>query len=111
MDKISFDEFKKVELKVGKILEVERVEGADKLYKLQVDLGEETPRQIVSGLVPYYEADDLKGRLIIVVANLKPAKFKGQESNGMLLAAGDNEEDTCILLTTEKDIAPGTSIT
>jgi len=109
MDKISFDDFKKVELKVGTIVEVDRVEGADKLYKLQVDVGEEEPRQIVTGLVDYYTAEELQGKKIVVVTNLKPAKFRGVESNGMLLAsAGD--DDSFALLTPEKDVPSGSPI-
>lgn len=111
MDKIDFEEFKKVELKVGKILEVARVEGADKLYKLKVDVGEEDPRQIVTGLVPYYTEEQLQGKNIVVCTNLKPAKFKGEESNGMLLAAGSEDHSVCILLAPEADIAPGSRIT
>lgn len=111
MEKIDFEDFKKIELKVGKIIAAARIPETDKLYKLEVELGEEKPRQIISGIVPYYSIEELIGRLIIVVANLKPAKFKGETSNGMLLAAGNHEEDTCVLLTTEKEIAPGTSIT
>lgn len=111
MDKISFDDFKKIELKVGKILQAERVEETDKLYKLQVDVGEESPRQIVSGIVPYYSVEELTGKLIIVCTNLKPARFKGEESNGMLLAASNEDESICVLLSPEKEIAPGSRIT
>ena len=88
---ITIDELDKIKLKVGQILSVERVEKSDKLYKLQVDLGEENPRTIVSGLVPYYKEDELLNKQVVVVANLKPAKLRGVESNGMLLAAGDDD--------------------
>lgn len=111
MDKIEFEDFKKIELKVGKVLDVARVEGADKLYKLKVDVGEDEPRQIVSGIVPYYTEEELKGKLIVVCTNLKPAKFRGEESNGMLLAAGSADNSVCILLSPEKEIDPGSSIT
>ena len=111
MDKIDFEDFKKIELKVGKILEVSRVEGADKLYKLQVDVVEELPRQIVSGIVPYYTEEELMGRLIVVCTNLKPAKFRGEQSDGMLLAASSDDESICIVLSPEKEIAPGSKIT
>ena len=87
---ITIDELDKIKLKVGKILKVERVEKADKLYKLTVDLGTET-RIIVSGLVKYYKEDELIGKQVVVVANLKPAKLRGIESQGMLLAAGDDD--------------------
>lgn len=111
MDKITFEDWQKLELKVGKILEVEKVEGADKLYKLQVDVGEKKPRQIVSGIVPYYTEEELKDRQIVVLTNLKPAKFRGEVSDGMLLAAGDDEKDICILLSPEKDAKAGMVVT
>ena len=111
MDKIDFEDFKKVELKVGKILEVARVEGADKLYKLQVDVGEESSRQIVSGIVPYYTEEELMGRQIVVCTNLKPAVFRGEQSNGMLLAASSDDDSFCIVLSPEKETAPGSKIT
>ena len=87
---ITIDELDKVKLKVGQIVSVERVEKSDKLYKLQVDLGTET-RTIVSGLVEYYKEDELLNKQVVVVANLKPAKLRGVESQGMLLAAGDDD--------------------
>lgn len=86
---ITIEELDKVELKVGQIKEVSRVEKSDKLYKLSVDVGEENLRTIVSGLVPYYAEDELLNKQVVVVTNLKPAKLRGVESNGMLLAAGD----------------------
>ena len=93
---ITIDELDKVELKVGQIKEVERVAKSKKLYKLQIDVGEKTPRTIVSGIVPYYTEEELLGKQVVVVTNLKPAKLCGIESNGMLLAAG--EEDVVKLL-------------
>ena len=107
MNLITIDEFAKTELKIAKVLEVEKVEGSNKLYKIQIDLGTEK-RQIVSGLVPYYTEDELVGKNVVVVTNLQPAKLRGVESNGMLLAAGD--DDVVKLLTIEGDIEPGTSI-
>lgn len=104
---ITIDDVDKVELKVAKILTAERVEGANKLYKLTVDLGCEQ-RTVVSGLVPYYKEEDLIGKKVILVANLKPAKLRGIESNGMLLAAGD--KDTVKLLTVDGDIALGEGV-
>ena len=84
------EEFK-LDLRVGKITAVEKVEGADKLYKEQVDLGDEQ-RQIVSGIAPYYTPEELIGKHVIVVCNLKKAKLRGVESFGMLLAADHGEE-------------------
>lgn len=111
MDKIKFDEWKKIEMKVGKILTVERVPETDKLYKLQVDIGEEKPRQVVTGLVPYYSEQELLDRKIIVLSNLEPAKFMGELSEAMLLAATNKEEGKVVILTPEKDIKVGTLIT
>ena len=88
---ITIDELSNVELKVGQIKEVERVENADKLYKLSVDVGEENLRTIVSGIVPYYTKEELLNKQIVVVTNLKPAKLRGIVSQGMLLAAGETE--------------------
>ncbi len=109
MDKINFDEFKKIEMKVGQIVEIGRVEGADKLYKLAVDVGEAQLRQIITGLVPFYAEDELRGKKIIVVTNLKPAKFRGEESNGMLLAGG-SEEGGFSVLTLDRDIPVGSIV-
>lgn len=89
-DYVTIDDLSKVELKVGQILEVSRVEKSDKLYKLTVDIGSEK-RTIVSGLVNYYKEDELLNKQVVVVTNLKPAKLRGVESQGMLLAAGDDD--------------------
>lgn len=91
----------KVQLKVGKIVEIERHPGGDMLYIIKVDLKEQEPRTIVSSIVPYYREDELLGRNIVVVANLKPANFRGVKSRGMLLAASDplaEEHSTCEVL-------------
>ena len=105
---ITIDDLAKVELKVGQIKTVERVEKADKLYKLTVDVGEENLRTIVSGIVPYYTQEELLNKQIVVVTNLKPVKLRGILSNGMLLAAGDN--DVVSLLTIDKLINNGENI-
>ena len=109
-NKISIDYFKKVDMRVGKILSVEKIPNRDKLYKLQVDIGEEKPRQIITGLVPYYSTDELLGKQIIVLANLKPAKFAGEISEGMLLAAESENHSKCVILTVDKEIEVGTRI-
>lgn len=83
---ITMDDFKKVELKVGEVVEVEKVEGADKLLKLTVDLGEER-RTAVAGLAPYYKPEELRGIKTVVVANLQPARLRGVLSECMVLAA------------------------
>jgi methionyl-tRNA synthetase len=104
---ISIDDFAKIELRVGKILAAERVPKSSKLLKLQVDLGTET-RQIVAGIGTKYEPDALIGRLVAVVANLKPAKLMGIESQGMILAAGDKE--VTALLAYVEPVQPGMKI-
>jgi methionyl-tRNA synthetase len=84
---ITIDDFLKVELKVGEIVVAERIPKADKLLRFEINLGEEKPRQILAGLAEYYEPETLVGRKVVVVANLKPRKMRGLESQGMICAA------------------------
>jgi methionyl-tRNA synthetase len=105
---ISFEDFKKVEMKVGKVLSVEDHPNADKLMVMRVDVGEETPRLLVAGLKAYYSADELAGKTIVVVTNLEPAQLRGVQSNGMLLAA--QEGDVVSVLTLDKPVAPGSKV-
>jgi len=102
---INYDDFKKVELKVGKILEVEDVPGAEKLLKLKVDIGGET-RQLIAGIKKQYTAADLIGKLVAVVSNLEPRMVMGVESQGMVLAASDDSSGP-VLLKLDKDVKPG----
>ena len=108
---ITYDDFAKLQLKVGKVLECVKAENAEKLYILQVDLGEEKPRQIVSSLVDYYTAEELVGKEIIVLANLKPAKMRGHISEGMLLCAESEDSSICVLIKPETPVPAGTNIT
>ena len=108
---ITYDDFAKLQLKTGKVLECVKAENAEKLYILQVDLGEGKPRQIVSSLVDYYTAESLVGKEIIVLANLKPAKMRGHISEGMLLCAESEDSSICVLLKPETPVPAGTSIT
>lgn len=89
-DQCTIDDFGKLDLRVGTILKAEKMENADKLLKLEVKVGDEN-RTIVSGIAPYYQEEELVGRNVIVIANLKPAKLRGVESRGMLLAASDGK--------------------
>jgi len=89
-DYITIDDFDKVKLKVAKVLEAEKVEKSDKLLKLKVSLGNEE-RQIVAGIQKYYEPSELIGKKLVIVANLKPVKLRGIESQGMVIAAGDGD--------------------
>jgi methionyl-tRNA synthetase len=87
---IEYSEFKRIDLKTARIIEAEKIEGTDKLLKLQIQIGEEQ-RQIVAGIAGFYTPEQLIGKTIVVVANMKPATIRGVESNGMLLAAADKE--------------------
>jgi methionyl-tRNA synthetase (EC 6.1.1.10) len=104
---ITIDDFAKIKMRVGKVLEAEKVEKSDKLLKLKVSLGDEE-RIIVSGIAQYYEPQELIGKNVIVLANLKPRKIFGIESHGMLLAAKDGERLT--ILTTDKDVEVGSPV-
>lgn len=106
-NRISIDDFAKVDLRIARILTAEKVEGADRLLKLEVDLGDEK-RQLVAGIAKSYEPDNLIGKQVVVVANLKPAKIRGVESQGMLLAAGGN--DGVILLSPESEVPVGSKV-
>jgi len=105
-EQITLDQFKTVELKVGKILSANRVEGSQKLIKLEIDMGEQ--RTVVGGIGKSYTPEELIGKYVVVVANLKPITLFGIQSQGMLLAAGDAEHLS--LLTMDRDAAAGTRI-
>ena len=104
---ITIDDFIKVELRVGEIKVAERVPNADKLLRFEVDLGESEPRQILAGLAEYYEPEKLIGRKVVVVANLKPRKMRGLESQGMICAASLTEDDTPAIATFLEDVKVG----
>lgn len=106
---ISIEDFKKVEIKVGKILSAEKIPDTDKLLKLSVDLGEGTPRQVVSGIALYFpEPESLVGKSTMFVANLEPRTIRGHESQGMILAVS-TEEGVFSLVAPEKEMPPGTT--
>lgn len=100
---IKFPDFEKLDIRVGKILSAEKVEGADKLLKLEVDFGS-FRRQIVAGLAPYFKPEELAGKQCPFVINLEPRKLRGLESQGMILVAG---METPILLRPEKEVENG----
>jgi methionine--tRNA ligase beta chain len=110
---ISIEDFSKVELKTAKILSAERVEGSEKLVRLQVNAGDVDeegnmrPRQILAGIVLAYEPSVLVGKNIVIVANLEPRALMGFESQGMLLAASDGMP---VLLTPDREVPPGSKI-
>jgi methionyl-tRNA synthetase len=102
---ISYEEFQKLDIRIGKVLSAENIKGSDKLLKLEVDIGEK--RQIVAGIAKSHSAADLVGRQVVVMANMKPAKLFGVESRGMVLAA-DAEET--VLLLPAKEVKEGTRV-
>jgi len=106
---ITFDEFKKLDARVGTVTQVERVPRTEKLYRILVDLGPLGTRQTLSSLVGYYEPNELIGRRVIFLYNLKPTKFSGEVSQGMLLAA--EQDSKLALLTTDREIPNGSRIT
>jgi len=111
---ITFDDFAKIDLRVAKITSAEPHPNADRLLKLQLDDGSGTPRQICAGVKDYYNADDLVGKSIVIVANLAPRSLRGEESRGMLLAASDSakgsEDRNVVLLMPMSDIEPGSVV-
>ncbi|MGZ4787262.1 MAG: methionine--tRNA ligase [Terriglobales bacterium] len=108
-EKITIDDFAKIELRVAQVKVAERVKGADKLLRLEVDLGYET-RQILAGIAKAYEPEQLVGRKIVIVANLAPRKMRGLESNGMLLAASIGEEGKPVLASFLEDVPLGAKL-
>lgn len=114
MNTITFDDFKKIDLRITKILKAERVEGSEKLVKLTLDLGEydksilPAGRQVVAGIGTIYTPEILIDKQIVIVANLEPRKLMGHESQGMLLAASDDLGP--VLIVPESEVKEGTSI-
>ena len=108
---ITIDDLKKIDIRIGEILSAEKVPDTDKLLRLEVDLGEEEPRQIVSGVALYFDdIESLVGKKCTFVANLEPRTIRGLESNGMILAVSD-KDDNFSLLTSDSIIPAGTCVT
>ncbi len=106
---VTFEEFKRLDARVGTITEVERVPRTEKLYRILVDLGPLGIRQTVSSLVGYYEPEQLRGKRVVFLYNLRPSKFAGEVSQGMLLAAEEGAK--LALLTTDREISNGSRVT
>ncbi len=106
---IQYDDFAKIDLRVAKVLEASEHPNADRLFVLKIDLGTEQ-RQLCAGLRGFYEADQLVGKNIIVVANLAPRKLRGEVSQGMLLAGSPEDRAQVIILTTDEDLPPGSKV-
>ena len=105
---ITYDDFAKVELRVALVLSAERVPKSDKLLRLQLDAGDPAPRQILAGIAQHYEPEALVGKRVVIVANLKPRKMMGLESQGMVLAASD--EQGLKVTTVAGDVKPGSLV-
>jgi len=105
---ISYDEFKKIDIRIARIKTVEPHPNADKLYIVKLDLGPEGEKQSCAGLRPYYKPEELVGKKVAVVFNLAPAKMRGEISETMMLAG--QEGDVVAILTPEKDLAPGSKV-
>lgn len=104
---INFDQFSAVEIKVGTVIDASYIEGSEKLLKLSVDLGEDTPRQILSGIKQWYKPENLLGKQFVFVTNLEPRMMMGLESNGMILCAGDKKP---IPLKPSKKVSAGSKV-
>ena len=108
---INIDDFQKIDLRVGTILEAEKVEGSEKLLKLKVDFGvevENSPRQILSGIAKHYSPEDLIEKQVVAIVNLEPRMMMGIESQGMLLASSNGEK--LALIKAYKKMKPGSKI-
>ncbi|MCJ7805779.1 methionine--tRNA ligase subunit beta [Patescibacteria group bacterium] len=109
-DTITFEDFSKIDFRVGKVLKAENIEGAETLMRLAVDFGEEGKRTILSGIKKWYTPKDLKGKIFAFVFNLEPKKMMEEESQGMIMAAETDDGEECILLAPIDEIAPGSKI-
>ncbi len=106
---ITFDEFEKIDLRLAKVLAAEAVKGSKKLLKLQVKLGSEE-RQIVSGIAKFYKPEDLVGKTVVIVANLKPARLMGETSQGMILSASDEEDTALFIVSPQGELPEGSTV-
>lgn len=109
MEHISIDEFKKVEARIGTVLAAEAVEGSEKLIKLTLDFGEETPRQILSGIKQWYTPESLVGKQLLFVTNLAPRSMMGLESHGMLMAV-DGANGQPVVVVPETAVPNGSKV-
>jgi len=106
LEKVDLEAFLKLDLRAGEVRVAERVKGASKLLRLEVDIGTEV-RQIVAGIAETYDPETLVGRKVVIIANLEPRKFRGIESNGMIVAASVGKEDRPVLVTFTEDVPNG----
>ena len=108
--KLDYEDFAKIEFKIGVIKECTKHPNADRLLVFQIDVGEDEPRQIISSIAEFYNPEDVIGKRVVVVTNLKKAKFRGMTSNGMLMCASLENDEDVELLTITKDFAGGTKV-
>jgi methionine--tRNA ligase beta chain len=104
---ISVEDFAKLDIRIGKVTSAENVEGSEKLIRMKVDFAELGQRIVFAGIREWYKPSDLEGKLLPFVVNIEPKKVMNEESQAMVLAAGENE---CILLIPDKEVAPGTKV-
>ena len=117
MDQINYDDFAKVEFKIGEIKEAVEVEGSEKLLRLRVDMGEDDLRTVFSGIKKWYEPKDLINKKTVFVTNIKPRKMMGELSEAMIFAASEEitndkgeKEETAVLLFPENDLPAGSKV-
>jgi len=110
MDTVIFEDFSKLEIRVGKVIEATLVPESSKLIKLRASFGELGERTIFAGIKAWYQPEDLTGKNFVFVYNLKPRPMMGEESQGMMMAAEDDDGKECILLIPDKDIPEGTRV-
>ncbi|OGC33332.1 methionine--tRNA ligase subunit beta [candidate division WOR-1 bacterium RIFOXYB2_FULL_48_7] len=109
MENVTFEDFKKMDIRVAEIKTAEEIAGADKLYKLTVNVGDEE-RTLVAGIKQYYQIEQIIGKKVLVLANLEPRVIRGIESRGMILCASDPDRTQVVCTTVEKEIAPGAKV-
>ncbi len=109
MDNITFADFQKMDIRVAEIKSAEEIEGADKIYKLIVDVAG-VERILVAGIKPYYPKEDLLGKKVLILANLEPRVIRGVESHGMILCAHNEDRTQLVYTTVEKDISSGSGV-
>ncbi len=106
--KVSFEDFKKIDFRVGRVVKAENIDGAETLIRLKVDFGDLGERVVLSGIRKWYQPKDLEGKDYVFVFNLEPKRLMGEESQGMIMAAESKSGEDCVLLIPDKNIAPGT---
>ncbi len=110
MEYINIDDFSKIEIKIGQIIEAEKLEESNKLLKLRVDFGGDDLRQVLSGIAKWYNAEDIINKKFAFVTNLEPRSMLGYESQAMILASQDENTNIVSVLTPDKDVSPGSKV-